>query len=77
MALTLEGPNEEFWRCPECNNPYFEIKEVSTIEKDSLKAYTKMEDGRPRVLDTKTILVCANEDCKQQYSRKDLVIEDE
>lgn len=57
MPLTLNEKNEEFERCLECNNPYFEEKKLLLIEKAKEKNYS-INTSR-KTLESKVIYICS------------------
>lgn len=62
--------NEEFFRCPGCNNAYFEMKEYYLIEKDMDETYNYDEE-EPIVLEVKRKLVCS--DCGKISTKRELI----
>lgn len=62
--------NEEFFRCPEpeCGSAYFKFENQYVVAKDVSFKYPTSES---RVLNKKTILVCA--ECGKKYTREELL----
>ena len=57
MALTLDKKNEDFQRCIECNNPFFEKKVLYMIEKVEQSDYTT---NAVKTLNNKVEYICSN-----------------
>lgn len=61
---------EDFFRCPDpdCDSAYFKFENEYVIAKDLDFKYPTSES---RVLNKKTVLVCA--ECGKKYTREDLL----
>ena len=55
--------NENFCRCSECDNAFFEIKEVHLLEVIS-------KDLEPQIQSTRKTYICS--ECGKEYTREEL-----
>lgn len=64
----MAANNEEFYRCPECDNAYFIVEKHQLISNKSLDI---SEDSPPMTVKTIYKLKCAK--CNKIYTQKELV----
>lgn len=63
--------NEDFWRCPECNNPYFYPREKYLIEKDMYNKGYDFNEKPATILERKFELECTK--CGKKITREELI----
>jgi Zn finger protein HypA/HybF involved in hydrogenase expression len=66
MALTIK---DDFYKCPNCDHAYFEIKKYHVIKMDG--AGLLESEGIPTVGDTKIKFKCEN--CKKLSTKEEMI----
>jgi len=70
MAI-LNKFNENFWRCPKCNNAYFFPKRMVMVEKDIYNEGYSFEEKPVTILEQTYILECSR--CSKKITREELI----